>query len=546
MRRTWIIVGLIITTTAASAAIYQRSSHRKEFHYAGTRLMANLGDPDAVIRTASLSSLPRDLLKVPIARDVLTEDLAFYYEQHEDRLGLNGAIKRIAYEHKLDWTDRILASALNEPAEIALWRDGKGALRHYAIVMRRGMLSKVLQQAATVALKDTQLKRAKEIDIGSGKATVLALELNPRRTLLLITQDDRIVVLSDPGLLFDSDNKVVTSAQTAIAEWFKSEGVLARKFSLDDVKPESSTTPTVAPAHTLAVGSPTLALGYGAFVPGFKGLRFDFGNSGNNGSTSVWVDQKNMPATGFGDSALWRAAPANPSACVLLPIDWGTAQTIVNQAGKKPQLPKATSLAALNGAALACWYGESTLYSPVFIVRLTTGLADRNAVLQALASWALGQRSADDGTRKDSGRIQGKSKSDLMVWRAANRATAKTPPTVAARGDYVVFSPDGALVDLVLDTLARSNPSVADQMPTSSAMLALMTPRRLSAMAEQEILAALSGEASLRAAAQTHLPARMKALAKYPPYRLELTTSTGKSQSSGWQRVEWRTPEEGK
>jgi hypothetical protein len=36
----------------------------------------------------------------------------------------------------------------------------------------------------------------------------------------------------------------------------------------------------------------------------------------------------------------------------------------------------------------------------------------------------------------------------------------------------------------------------------------------------------------------------MKALAGYPPYRLELT-SRGKTLG-GWQRVEWRTPEEGK
>ena len=117
---------------------------------------------------------------------------------------------------------------------------------------------------------------------------------------------------------------------------------------------------------------------------------------------------------------------------------------------------------------------------------------------------------------------------------------------MGARGAYVVFSPDGALVDLVLDTLARTHPSVADQMPTSNATLLQLTPRPLAAMAEKEAFAALSGpgDANLRAAAQTHLPARMKALAGYPAYRLELTNK-GKI-ASGWQRVEWRTAEEGK
>ncbi|MGZ5819625.1 MAG: DUF2138 family protein, partial [Burkholderiaceae bacterium] len=267
MRRTWIIVGLIVTATA-SAAIYQRGSNWKEFHFVGSRLKVDLAHPDALIRTTSLSKLPRDLLKVPIARDVLTEDLAFYYEQHEDRLGLSGTIKRIAYERKLDWSDRILVSVLNEPAEVALWRDGKGALRHYAVVLHRNALAKVLQEAATVALKDTQLSRAGEIDTGNGKALVLALEINPRRRLLLISQGERIVVLSDPGLLFNSNNKIVPAAGKAVVDWLTNEGTLARQFALDSGKSPAVTTPASQTAHTLVIGAPTLALGYGTFLSG--------------------------------------------------------------------------------------------------------------------------------------------------------------------------------------------------------------------------------------------------------------------------------------
>lgn len=559
MRRTWIIAGLV-AAAVASAAGYQRGLNWKEFHYLDTRLMADLGQPDALIRTTSLSKLPRDLLKVPIARDVLTEDLAFYYEQNEDALGLKGAVKRIAYEHKLGWTDRILAAALDEPAEVALWRDGKGALRHFAIVMQRNTLARVMQEAATVAFKDRQLKLAGEIETGGAKAMVYALEINPRRTLLLVTRGDRIVVLSDPGLLFDRGNKVVPAARAAVAEWLDSEGALARRFALDE--PKSASTAT-QPTHTLAIGAPTLALGYGAFLPGFKGLRFDFGTTW---STHVWIDQKGLPASGLGDRALWRAAPANPSACVLLPVDWSAAKKVVSEADKKPELPGRTSLAALDGSALACWYGNSTLYAPVFIARLANGLPDRNAALQALAAWAISRPGADDSAAGESSaaakeapppRGKGRSKSatikdDAMIWRAAGgdaqaaKRGRSSAPAVAARGNYVVFSPDGALVDLVLDTLARRNPSVADQMPASAATLALITPRPLAAMAEHEALAALSGpgDANLRAAAQTHLPARMKALAGYPPYRLELTARS--KTPGGWQRVEWRTPEEGK
>lgn len=521
--------------------------------------MVDLARPDALIRTDSLSALPRDLLKVPIARAVLTEDLAFYYEQHEDRLGLNGAIKRIAYEHDLDWNDRILRSVFNEPAEIALWRDGKGALRHYALVMRRNALEKVLQEAATIALKDDgQLTKAAEIDTNGGKAMVLALTLNPRRTLLLISQGDKIVVLSDPGLLFDKKNAPIKEARAVLDTWFDHANGLTRQFALDGVKPAKPADPAktakAAPTHTFAIGAPTLALGYGAFLPGFKGLRFDFGGTW---STSVWLDPKQLPATGLGDAALWRAAPANPSACVLLPIDWRLAQKVLSGALAKPQSTASASaaasasasaasaavapagapsaLASLDGVALACWYAESRLYSPVFITRLRKPLKplpQRDATLVALANWAL----ASDGKIDDKKPGQ----DNRMSWRAASN-----PAALGALDDYVAFSPDGALVGKVLDTIGRSHPSVADQVPTSDATLALMTPRPLSAMAEQEMLAALAGngEENLLAAAQAHLPARMKALAAFPPYQLELrgADQPGERQSGAWQPLEWRS-----
>ncbi|MDD4962721.1 MAG: DUF2138 family protein [Gallionella sp.] len=507
MRRIWMVLGLL-GVTLVGAATLRHGSNWQEFHYVGTRLMADLNQPDALIRTASLSKLPHDLLKVPLVRDVLTEDLAFYYEQQEDRMGVAGAIKRIAYEHNLDWTDKLLVSALNEPAEVAWWRDGKGALRHYALVLRRNMLTKVLQQAANIAMNDTQLKRAGELDTGKGKATILALEVNPRRTVLLISLGDRLVVLSDAGLLFDANNQIVPTSRAAVSSWLNEDKVLAKKFALDDT-PRSQ--------HTLVVGAPTLTLGYTAFLSGFKGLRFDFGDGW---STSAWINEKGLPTAGLGDAELWRAAPANPSACVMLPVDWRTAKRVVTQAEKKPV--QSAALLSLDGNALACWYNESNLYSPVFIARLAKQLPDRAAALQSLAEWAMTAEGALDKTRLG----------DASIWRGAKAAFGAT-------GQYVAFSPDGALVDKTLDTLAHTYPAIADQTPTSSATLAVMTPRPLSAMAEREMLQALRYDSNFLTVAQTHLPPRIQALAAYPAYRLELT-GTGKN---GWQSVEWRSAE---
>jgi len=477
--------------------------------------------------------LPRDLLRVPMAKDVLTEDLAYYYEQNEDRLGLNGSLKRIAFEQQLDLGDRVLQLALDAPAEMAVWRDGKGALRHYAIVMKRNALAKLLQAAATVAMKDKQLTSAGEIEAGGSAVPLYALSINPRRTLLLASKGDRVVVLSDPGLLLGKDGKASEAAAQALASWLTDPGVLAKSFALDP-PPEGD---AAAPRHTVALSARAMALGYAAFLPGFKGLRFDFGGAAPGWATQAWIDPAQLPHSGLGDAELWRAAPANPSACVLLPVDWRLTAKVVGEAQSKPALPDPQALAALDGVGLACWYSSSALYTPVFVVRLAKDVPSRDAALQALAGWAIKPEVTGVALPKPPGKL-GSDVSGAKIWRADVKGPAAT---LAAAGPYVVFSPDAGLVELTLDTLAKKHPSVVDQVPDSGTTLAVFTPRSLSAMAQKEMLSALAkpGDANLLVTAQTLLPPRLDALAKYPAYRLSLPATP----TAGWQPVEWRAQE---
>jgi len=220
-----------------------------------------------------------------------------------------------------------------------------------------------------------------------------------------------------------------------------------------------------------------------------------------------------------------------------VPLDWHTVSEIVGGATNKPSLKDSVSLDAMSGSAIACWYGESNLYSPVFIAHLSNDLPDRNATLQALASWAIAAKGEASITNQPALERLFKGRDDTMVWRGAGTGVA----ALAARGQFVAFSPDQKLVDLVLATMARSSPSVADQMAVSAMTLAVMTPQRLSTMAEREAYAALSGpgDANLLATAQTRLPPHMKALAAYPPYRLDLSDAA----NTAWRQVEWRSTE---
>jgi uncharacterized protein YfaA (DUF2138 family) len=169
------------------------------------RLKLDLAHPDALIVTRSLSTLPRDLLTIPLARAVLREDFLFYYEQNEDRLGLQGSLRRIAYEHELTLGDQLIRSVLDEPADVAVWRDADGSLKHYAIAVSRSSFTRLLEEAAKVALKDSQLTLAGQIKVDGNTTQVYALEYAQRRTLLFAAAGKRMVILSHAGMLYGGD-----------------------------------------------------------------------------------------------------------------------------------------------------------------------------------------------------------------------------------------------------------------------------------------------------------------------------------------------------
>ncbi|MDD2830314.1 MAG: DUF2138 family protein [Sulfuricurvum sp.] len=520
MRRIWLAIGFITLFATVIIAVGLNSTYNlKPYKYAGTELTVDLSYPDGYIQTQSLATLPSDLLRIPIVHDVFTEDLAFYYNNHEDRMGFGGAIKRIAYEHDLDWSDKVLASALNEPAEIAFWRDGHGGLRHYALILKRNIWSKIIQEAATVSADDTQLTKAGEIKTKNGKVTVFSLEINPRRTFLIVSNKENLVVLSDPGLLMNNDGNISDDASNVIEGWLDNTTQLSKTFQL--------TTSSESMKHTLILRSSALALGYDPFIPGLEGIRFDFGESW---STSMWVNKKELQNSTLGDAQLWKNAPANPSACVVLPLDWGVLHHLMNKAETEDNLPPSEELKHLKGSLLACWYNESNLYSPLFILKSDTTLQNRNASLHTLAKWAIADKKVVVKTFPKN--------SDALLWSGTTNQV-----TIGAKDNYILFSPDRKLIEKAFDTMIHLYPNITDHVKTSDLTMALITPKPLSAMIEREVIAAVdaSGDANLLAVTQNHLPPRMKALSLYPSYRLELIDKPNTDKS--WYQLQWQNGE---
>jgi len=481
----------------------------------------NLAQPDALVVTSSLSTLPRDLLTVPLARDLLREDFLFYYEQSEDRLGLKGSLRRIAYEHELAWGDQLLRMVLDQPAEVALWRDADGSLKHYAIAVSRSQLARLVEQAGKVALKDAQMTLAGELKVDGDTVKVFALQYAYQRTLLFAAHGERMVILSHPGMLYggednkNGDSKAAEVVSSLLAGDRGKQQLFHPQFHL-----EKST----GRGHSIAVKADFLSFGYQPFFGALQALRFDFDRG--HWQSQMLIDAGKLGPGGYDGRALWQTLPYDPSACLTVPVNWAATQALLKNFG-------VTSTAMFGGPAAACWYGNSRLHTPVFVGTLakTTSPAERDTQFGALFARLINGK----------GEVKKTAANGATRWqRQVTTAQGDTTPTLAVAGDTVVFSPDAALVDMVLAVQARRAPAISDRLPDPAHVVGVIAPAALARLMQTEAFDSLPSkdEPILRAAADEHLVPRLEALKKYPPYRMVLKTRPGSGVA--WQPLEWQ------
>jgi uncharacterized protein YfaA (DUF2138 family) len=111
-------------------------------------------------------------------------------------------------------------------------------------------------------------------------------------------------------------------------------------------------------------------------------------------------------------------------------------------------------------------------------------------------------------------------------------------PRLQRVGDWWMFSPDGALVALAADVVARRYPSVADMIGDGINPLALAAPSVMAEMAKREILLVLTpDQADFKQAVERQLWPRLAALARQQPTQV---VPTGKPDSQGWTALDWQ------
>lgn len=516
LRRTLIVIGIVTGSLLAYGAWgWNRMGHVNS-------LGLNLAQPDALVITDSLSTLPRDLLTVPLAHDLLREDFLFYYEQTEDRLGLKGSLRRIAYEHELAWGDQLLKMVLDQPAEVALWRDADGSLKHYAITVSRGKLARMIEEAGKVALKDTQMTLAGVLRVDGDTVNVFALKYAYQRTLLFAAHGERMIILSHPGMLYgDEDDKTGDR---------KAEAVIASLLAADKSKqqlfrPQFSLDKAASAGHSIAVKADFLSFGYQPFFGALQALRFDFDKG--HWQSKVLIDASKLQPGSYDSRALWQALPYDPAACFSVPVNWAATTALFQHFGAEQKTP------LFQGPAAACWYGNSRLHTPVFVGTFAKpgDAASRDAQLGAIFSQLIGGQ----------GEVKKSAASGVTRWqRQVTTAMGDAMPTLALAGDTVVFSADAALVDQVLAVKAKRAPAASDRLPDPAHVVGLIAPSSLARLIQAEALDTLPAkdEPVLRAAADQHLVPRLDAIKKYPPYRMVLKQLP--SSGVAWQTLEWQ------
>ncbi len=574
-RSKWALGALGGVAVVAAAVVGVRLGWTK---FAGSinALHVDLAAPDAYISTPALSRLPHDLVKAPLARDLLTEDFAFYYEEHEDRLGLEGAVKRIAYEHDTTFADKLVALSLDEPAEVALWTDPKGAPRYWLVAMTRGVLAKTLQELGPIAASDSQLSAIGDLPGASGATKVMALTLSSRRTLAFVARGNRVVVLSDPGLLFDGEHHADTKAAKTIAALLsgdaKDQDLYRRRFGLGAAGTD----------HVLVADSSLLSFGYRHFFPGLRAVQVDVASGGGALRTQLRVDTQALPSPAAA-AALWSGVPMGAAACSWLPADWTRARAVLDGVGdakpddatppeaddntiklppkkggkaaasdkKKPKAahePAPASdetkaawdhfVATLDGPAAICWYARSQLHTPLLIARTRADAPAVDVALARVAAWLIPGGGIALPPEGKSGAHRWQREVPAPYGPNGGDEVSAYLPTLSHSGPWIAFSPDDKLVELALATQDRLYPSVADTLPAGASTLAVVAPRQVADLVQQEADAVLPAQQELfRQAAETYLTPRLDAMRRWPAVR---ATPVGSPSSEGWVPVTWQ------
>lgn len=373
-RKKWVIAGFLMALIAAAAFAFKVPHAKLE------QEPINLSQPDVWVHSQNFSLLAHDLLQVPLLKSLLTEDFLYFYAQDEDWMSLQGAMRRISFEHDLNWSDSLLKNIASAPADVYMWHDDTHALRYWALSLERDQLTTIAQKLAVLKLTaDKQLHEIAQISIDGDDVPILRVTLSAQRQMVLAAHDKRLVLLSDVSMASFEGDDLDEGAEQLIKNLLAKDAATRAKV-VSEWQVAGKTSSEHEFQQTIFLSNRFFAQGYGTYVPSVRALRFDY--NGKN-----WLTEANLTSSSF-DANIWTHLPANAAFCVSLPIDWAAAQKALDDADELSVKPNLASEFAASGAA--CWYAEENddITQPLFVV-LRKSEKDSTDALTALFDWGV-------------------------------------------------------------------------------------------------------------------------------------------------------------
>ncbi len=339
-----------------------------------------LAQPDVWVHSQNFALLPHDLLKVPLLKALLTEDFVYFYAQDEDWLSLQGAMRRISFEHELNWSDTLLKNIADAPADLYMWHDDSHALRYWALSIERDSLTTVAQSLAKLKLAaDKQLHEIGRVSISGDDIPVLRVSLSANRQMVFAAHNKRMVLMSDAAMASQNGDGLDDQAQTLIKRLL-AEDADTRAQVVSEWQVSVKAQSVEESKQTIMVSNRLFAQGYAAFIPSLRAVRFDF-----DGKT--WASQANVTPVTF-DPKIWTYLPANAAFCASAPVDWAQVQKAVDAASSLAVKPKLAEEFSPTGAV--CWYAEKedNILQPLFVGLRHSGKTTVEP-LYTLFDWAV-------------------------------------------------------------------------------------------------------------------------------------------------------------
>jgi uncharacterized protein YfaA (DUF2138 family) len=534
-------------------------------------LTINLQKPDALIVTQSLAQFPRDVVTIPLLKDLLTEDFLYYYEENEGGMSLRGTLRRIAYEHQLSIGDDVIDYIFSTPARLAFWKGRDGKLDHYMLVIDRGPLVQALELVSKAVLSDKQLSQKGKIQLpAGGELPIYELKFAHKRSLFFTSIGGCLAVFSDAEMLLTDNGAKKDSVQAFIEASDPSEAFL-RRFELGQITAR----------HSVAVAASYLSFGYQRFFPAFEAFRFEYGENG--WTASVLLNQEVSKAP-----ALWTAAPTGAAVCAALPVTPEALTGIVSKIAPSDEFK--TVVLSVESPAAICWYRQSRLFTPVVLVKMKGGSA-KDALLKKMFEKSIGaheagiavpeQEKEGEAPDKDTAEPQGEKPREQTAKEEPEAQESYSPPlevhetplpqgviwcrevssidgkyekaesshpermwskrffkvTLARWKDILIFSPDDSLVDNAVAALDKKYPALSDSIPPEANLSLIVFPGDLGELVRSEVLKSLpeDKEPVFRSNVTRVLMPVLENLKSYPAYGL--WTPQG---SKGWEQLRWQ------